>query len=45
MQKLVKPAHLRAAVIPLLSFAGGIAAMLYPLGYKAFCTGFGGVVV
>lgn len=45
MSKLYQNTKLRALALPLLGFCGGIVAMYFPLGHRAFCAGFGGVVI
>lgn len=36
---------IRSLVLPGLGILGGIVAVVYPLGYKAFCAGLSGVVI
>jgi hypothetical protein len=45
MKTVLKPAVLRAVLLPLLGAAGAVAAMVWPLGYNTFCAGLNGLVV
>lgn len=41
----INPNVLRAVVLPLVGALGAVIAIVWPVGYKAFCTGLGGVLV
>ena len=45
MKKLTEPAVLRVVLLPLVGALGAIVALMWPMGYKAFCSGLAGVVV
>lgn len=41
----MKTNKLRALALPLVGFAGGILAMVWPIGHATFCAGFSGLGV
>lgn len=45
MKKLKETVTLRAIVLPLVGAVGAIVAMVWPVGYQAFCSGMSGVVL
>ena len=45
MEKLLKPAVLRAVALTLLGACGSLLAIAWPLGHKTFCSGISGLVL
>ena len=41
MQKIVSSAKLRIVLLPLVGVLGTLAAIVWPVGYNAFCAGIG----
>jgi hypothetical protein len=44
MQKILTSAKLRIVVLPLVGVLGTLAAIVWPVGYNAFCSGISSVV-
>lgn len=45
MSKILQPSVLRVVLLPLLGAAGAFVAMIYPVGYNAFCSGLSAVTI